>query len=451
MRMNRRKYLLLGGLVFCLILTALTEDARAIPVFARKYKTSCATCHEVFPRLNANGEAFRLNGFQFADDELYIKDEPVELGDEAYKRLWPEALWPSDIPGLPLIATRVIHDFKWDTGGTDSSRTDFDFPHEIELFAAGALGETLSFFSEIEFEHEHPSFDAWLGFNDLLGVENAFNVKVGNIMGSDAGLFTHRDGRRWTRNDYLYADYDFGAVGSLNTWDVRHGQPGVELSGFDRSLFYSVGVLEGESALSEKDFFGQIAYKIGGVGFDGSGADLGEDELKVSTESWRDDSLTLSAWYHSGTRLVLGTAVEDEFSRVAAGLLYRTGDLQLGGGVFSGENDDPFGTASTASVDSDGYFAESTYFYKPWLIPTVRFETRDLDMPSGGVGGAAEHQDLGRVIASVKFVLRANVSLTLEQRIMTTDQATTRNRGSAGDRPGLDDENMFWARLDFAF
>ena len=71
--------------------------ARAMPYFSRKYRTSCTTCHEAFPRRNAVGEAFRMRGYRFVDDETYRKKQPVELGDESYKRLWPNAIWPTDI------------------------------------------------------------------------------------------------------------------------------------------------------------------------------------------------------------------------------------------------------------------------------------------------------------------------------------------------------------------
>ncbi len=39
-------------------------SAAAVPAFARKYQTSCQTCHVVFPKLNAFGEAFRLRGYR---------------------------------------------------------------------------------------------------------------------------------------------------------------------------------------------------------------------------------------------------------------------------------------------------------------------------------------------------------------------------------------------------
>src|SRR3990172_8143666 len=49
--------------------TTLPTTASAIPAFARKYRVSCATCHAPVPRLNATGEAFAANGFEFAIGE----------------------------------------------------------------------------------------------------------------------------------------------------------------------------------------------------------------------------------------------------------------------------------------------------------------------------------------------------------------------------------------------
>ncbi|MHC4143851.1 MAG: hypothetical protein ACYSUD_03635 [Planctomycetota bacterium] len=145
---------LMGALLFVLVLTVVAEDARAMPAFARKYRTSCATCHEAYPRLNGVGEAFRLNGYKFADDEMYIKDEPVEMGDEAYKRLWPSAIWPADIPGLPPISVTLDNDATYDIGGTESARTEFNFPQRAKVLGAGAVGETISAFLELGFTRQ---------------------------------------------------------------------------------------------------------------------------------------------------------------------------------------------------------------------------------------------------------------------------------------------------------
>ncbi len=56
-------------------------SAEAVPAFARKYQTSCQTCHIVFPKLNAFGEAFRLRGYRMpAETEDMVKQKPVSMG-----------------------------------------------------------------------------------------------------------------------------------------------------------------------------------------------------------------------------------------------------------------------------------------------------------------------------------------------------------------------------------
>jgi hypothetical protein len=107
--------ILLGG-VFLVILSVLvlvffSGNANAIPAFARKYKTSCVLCHAPFPRLTAMGEAFRLNGYKLPEaDEIYVKEQPVSMGAEAYKKVFPEAIWPSTIPGMPPLSIRAVGD-----------------------------------------------------------------------------------------------------------------------------------------------------------------------------------------------------------------------------------------------------------------------------------------------------------------------------------------------------
>src|SRR5210317_1611507 len=90
---------MLSVFVMMIILPA----AQAMPHFSRKYRTSCVTCHEAFPKRNAVGEGFRMRGYRFVDDDVYRKEEPVEMGDKAYERLWPKSVWPSTIPSqIPL-------------------------------------------------------------------------------------------------------------------------------------------------------------------------------------------------------------------------------------------------------------------------------------------------------------------------------------------------------------
>ena len=122
-------------------------SATAVPAFARKYQTSCQTCHVVFPKLNAFGEAFRLRGYRMpAETEDMVKQKPVSLGAPAYKRLWPKAVWPGELPGnLPLAVNVKFANVNASTlnpdGTVTSIRNDFQFPQEANIFAAGTLGD----------------------------------------------------------------------------------------------------------------------------------------------------------------------------------------------------------------------------------------------------------------------------------------------------------------------
>ena len=103
-------FAILGSLPLAVFLWMMTERVEAIPAFARKYQTSCQTCHVAYPKLNAFGEAFRNNGYRFPrGDSDTIEDKPVPLGAPGWKRVWPKGVWPSDIPNLPPVALNVTN------------------------------------------------------------------------------------------------------------------------------------------------------------------------------------------------------------------------------------------------------------------------------------------------------------------------------------------------------
>src|SRR5450759_4014067 len=69
-------------------LSLIVQETQAIPSFARKYKTSCSTCHYAFPKLNGFGKAFKNNGYRYpaGQDLEMTKEEPVSLGADAIKK-----------------------------------------------------------------------------------------------------------------------------------------------------------------------------------------------------------------------------------------------------------------------------------------------------------------------------------------------------------------------------
>ena len=125
-----------------LLLTLGTETSYSIPAFARKYKTSCATCHNGYPKLNAFGEAFRRSGYQFpgGTDPEFIKEEPVSLGAEGNKKAFPDAIWPGSLPGSSPLS--LFLNGEVDYNPKVDPRFTFDgLGSSIEGVASGTLGE----------------------------------------------------------------------------------------------------------------------------------------------------------------------------------------------------------------------------------------------------------------------------------------------------------------------
>src|SRR5687767_11956872 len=130
------------------ITLTLTESVWALPVFARRYETSCTTCHVVIPKLSPFGIAFRNNGYRIpTNDARLIKFPDVPLGAPAWKQLWPKAVWPGAIPGIPPIAVRVMTDLN--IRPTAPININFDFPQGLTAYFAGPAGDSFSFFGNV--------------------------------------------------------------------------------------------------------------------------------------------------------------------------------------------------------------------------------------------------------------------------------------------------------------
>ena len=437
----------------------LPKDAAAIPAFSRKYKTACMTCHTVFPKLSALGEAFRLNGYKLPDaDELYVKDQPVSLGAEPYKKVFPQSIWPSDIPGMPPLSIRAtggVNVNSGDTNGTDSSNTQFNFPGEIDLLAAGALGKDFSFFVNLAFTTESGTTtaegQAWLMWQNLLsGIlgKNHLNIKAGNVGRQSIALPNSRDENSFTINGYQYQD-----VLGLGP------QPGFQVNGFGSRWRYYAGIVQANSDSSSKDYYGGLSFKIGGLGYDGSGLKSEEGGLTTSPSGfWRDDSILFGLF---GYRGFTGQNA-DKDDRYGADLRINFKDFSLGGGYIREKADAstsaPVDTTATGAMKrlfeltqrrfslldestatdttKNLWFAEGHYFIFPWLIPYARYEALTVD---------TNDQDQARIIGGLAFLLRANIKLNVEYLYYTTNQP----REAAGQGKHADDRLSFL--LDFVF
>src|ERR1700693_1546537 len=119
-----------------------TPRASAIPAFARKYQTSCTTCHNNYPELNDFGEAFKKNGFKFPkDDDVFVKEPPVLLGSKAQKEAFPAAVYPGEIPGYLPIAFRYEGNFTLNRKQPRGFIQQSGFTPRTDLFAPNTRSE----------------------------------------------------------------------------------------------------------------------------------------------------------------------------------------------------------------------------------------------------------------------------------------------------------------------
>src|SRR6266700_4446166 len=192
--------LITGGAPLLLFLVLKpAPNAVAIPAFARKYQTACATCHSNPPELNDFGEAFKKNGFKFPkDDETFVKEPPVLLGAKAQKEAFPGAVYPGEIPGYLPIAFRYEGNFtlnrKQPAGVIAQNgfapRTDLFAPNTFTIISAGSFGQNFSFWIDDDISTGGSGADGGLGdgyvkYNDLGHVfklpKNALNVRFGQF------------------------------------------------------------------------------------------------------------------------------------------------------------------------------------------------------------------------------------------------------------------------------
>lgn len=425
-----------ASLPFLIFFVALfCDDAEALPVFARKYKTTCVTCHAPFPKLSALGEAFRLNGYKLPkDDEIYVKQEPLSLGAEAYKKVWPESIWPSSLPGIPPVSFRVLGDLIGYPNNNKTPNPEFDFQNEVDIHAAGAMGDNLSFFLEVGItpstasgSNGDSSVDAegWIMwqslFPSLIG-DNHMNIKAGRLGKHEISLPNIRFDNTFQVDDYFY-----------NTDLNLDTQPGFELNGFGRNWRYAVGVVEADTSNSEKDFYGNFALKFCGLGFDGSGAGSSEGGIGTTPAGyWVDNSILLGAFAY---RSHVGPDAKI-FDRIGGDLRVNYERLSVAAGYMKGKNHERDDTTTPPSPFNESIaMAEAHYFVYPWLIPYVRWERAWLEYPA--------NQDKERFIFGTAMLVVANFRINLEGRLYTLNEPLNHD-------PDADDDRIAM-RLDWAF
>jgi hypothetical protein len=382
-------------------LSLLVQETQAIPSFARKYKTSCSTCHYAFPKLNGFGKAFKNNGYRYpADQDLEMtKEEPVSLGADAYKKVWPNAIWPSDIPGTAPIALNAIGRFHYDNAVNNRKSGYFEIPSVFDIFYGGTLGDKISYFGEVELTR---TADVEYQFAVNYDFKPGFHLKLGSVGLEDATP----DHLTLTAEDYNVGSLQNqsgtwqltdGAGGGMELWGAGNGPGGK--GGFT----YKVGIGNGQSDENnfdlnkKKDVYGRVTYKIGGLG------EIGGTTGQASEQSafYLDNSLRFGGFVYSGT--AISDSTNDKFSVIGGDIDWWFQRLNMTAVVMQMKS-----KYLSTNRTSLAWFVEGNYVIYPWLIARARYEYTDPDTNDNS------NQVANNILPGIVVMLRANVRLSME-------------------------------------
>lgn len=414
------------------------KSIHAIPAFARKYQTSCVTCHVGFPKLTPFGESFRINGFRWIrNEEEMTKEEPVKLGSDAYKRVFPNAVWPSKMPGTSPVSFRAKTGFQFNP--EDEITSTFMLP-TLQIMTGGTFDENISFFAGAHLfeENQTGSIDRFfIRFSNLLAnyiPENILNIRYGQFIPDIVPFASNHRGT--TLAAYAFNTFGPGQT-SFASGHVHGGsfgleafQIGIEASGLiNPRLRYTLGLVNGnglglpeeEAATDEhsheaeagahtgtgdnnssKDIYGRVAFKLGGINFEGTGSG------SASKNNWVDNSLMIGVFVYRGDPSTDGFDLG--LRRTGIDFSLGMGDFLVIGGFITGY-DEMLMNGMVMKSEYSLISTEVNWVLYPWLLPTVRYEIASPD----GI------DSFSRVIPSLSLLVRSNVKIIVESTYNSND------------------------------
>lgn len=433
-----------------------------IPAFARMYRTACSTCHVAAPKLNVLGEAFRMNAYRMPQSELLVRaDEPVSLGADPWKEVWPRAIWPADLPGHMPFALRIQSDLFATRRGSSETAVNFDFPHEVYLLAGAPIGEGVGVFFEAEWKPGGPLdiLQAKVAFQNVLSSlpDGALNLWMG-LLNPTVLSFTDRQTDRAGRQKFSWQEFKLsdltfdtpsGTRSSVNGVVMGEGIAAAEVNGLlHPRVHWGLGVAQGMTELAQdangrKDVYYRVKAKLGGLDYRGRYAQGGGPPAGAGGQLL-DRSVTIEHFGYFGREDRPG---EEAGAHRALGLAARAlqGRSDLGVGVVRRTFDTPFGGRGGGSVRATSLFAKWEYLLYPWLTWSLKADRLEVSTTAGALpaGTTLRDADATRILPGFVMLVRQNVRAVVEGELFT--------RHAAADRTGARRPHTLWMRLDLSF
>ena len=395
-----------------------SQDSSAVPAFARKYQTSCYTCHSGFPNRNAFGEAFKNNGYRWpgGEEEDHAKQEPTKMGAAGWKETFPSSPWPTDIPGFapfalyvtgPLVnyADQVTNN----KGVVTKQQTLYQGgPIDARILFGGTIGDNIGVVGALENFVKGATTTAvratWSfapGVN--LGFGNNFNAWTGAA--SPISVYTGVFPTSGTSTELNYVTGKEGGfnliagVASVPTSTTTI--PTITTSKLDdtryvraKYKFFGAGLLSGAGGVYGNEYVGLDNSLAIGVG-------LVNANKGILTGNYANETL------------VYGADIAGNYGNLTAGVAYtKDSDLKL-----------------------NNYAVDAGYYVYPWLLARVRY---------ANLGVAGIDLNNPNVTTSVTGWLRANVSVAASYKLFTKGTLPTSTSGE-------NNQNTFTLTTAFAF
>ena len=421
----------------------------AIPAFARKYHTACATCHNNWPELNDFGRAFKLNGFKFPkDDDTFVKEPPLMLGAQAQKESFPNSIFPGELPILP-IAFRYSGYFSYTrqqpaaltaaTGYIPPS--DLFQPNTFTILAAGSLGPSVAFWIDDDISTGGSGAagglgDGYIKANNFLGhffhvPQNELNVRFGQF---ELDLpFTQA--RTINLTDYAIFDQTANvnpsgsgplAGTTANPFAFADGQRGIEIGGYPNRgyTWWSVAVVDGGDSggtVNAKDVYVHLSQR-----FDLERSKEQRKEVQASDQTGVHDHTSIRfdgfAYYgrnelnHTGDLFPGLPTLVEPFYRAGGAFDYKFRSKFELWGLYAHAHDtnkilseDGTGFVSATPVTYSGGFLETEYWFYPWLVGLMRYD--GVNSPTDRINGVSRHDTRNIFSPAVEIYLRPNIKL----------------------------------------
>jgi hypothetical protein len=412
------------SILVLIVITGAAGDAFAVPAFARKYKTSCVTCHTIFPKLNPFGEQFRRNGYRFPGvDSDAVKAEPVVLGTDEQKKQFPDAVWPGTVSPFPALAfgfngQAIFHPDQNSSGGAADNHAVANFDTLIEeghLWAAGSFDDSITYYTELTASRtDGVDFEtAAVFFNDLAGPAHAVNLAVGRRVGTFTSFQNHGSYFADTMMTQVPVTGLYGATSDPFLFNDNHS--GIEVNGVLGSYFnYSAGLAGGTNldTRNSANFYAHAGYKIGGATLDG------EQAGNVPQDLEHEQSVTIDAFAYRSISRFNDSAMPPVLTKntsltLGGAIRAQRAELELDVGAFYQTDDHVTSTAPSTTTFS--LWNEISYLVYPWLAVGGRIEV--LRVAPDGTSAVSDR----RIMPGAAALIRPNLKLVLTGSI---EQAT---------------------------